>query len=96
VDRVGVNDNFFELGGHSLAAIRLTSAIIETFQIELPLRTLFQSPTIGEMAAGLGAPGGKSLNQDELARLLAELESLTDDEARHLLSTAGVLSATTK
>lgn len=96
LDRVGVNDNFFELGGHSLAAVRLMSAMVKAFQIDLPLRIFFQSPTIGEMASRLAAPGGKSLDQHELARLLAELESLTDEEARHLLSTASAPSATAK
>ncbi|MGH7770390.1 MAG: non-ribosomal peptide synthetase, partial [Candidatus Binatia bacterium] len=51
VDRVGVNDNFFDLGGHSLAATRVVSQVIKQFQLELPLQSLFQSPTVAEMAA---------------------------------------------
>ncbi|MEH2290128.1 amino acid adenylation domain-containing protein [Nostoc sp.] len=50
IDKVGINNNFFELGGHSLIATRVMSQIRQVFQVELPLRYLFEKPTIVGLA----------------------------------------------
>ncbi|WP_197262107.1 non-ribosomal peptide synthetase [Brevibacillus laterosporus] len=50
IERIGVRDNFFELGGHSLKATALVARIHQQLQVELPLREVFQTPTIEGMA----------------------------------------------
>jgi amino acid adenylation domain-containing protein len=53
LEDVGRDDNFFELGGHSIAAAQVVARVRDSFEQELPLRTIFESPTIAELAAAL-------------------------------------------
>ena len=53
LERVGRRDNFFELGGHSLLATQVVAQVREQLQLEMPLRALFEGPTIGELAEQL-------------------------------------------
>jgi aspartate racemase len=59
VSPMGVTDNFFDLGGHSLLAVRLFAQIENRFGKVLPLATLFQAPTMRDLAAVLRNEGGK-------------------------------------
>ncbi|MEM7198916.1 MAG: beta-ketoacyl synthase N-terminal-like domain-containing protein [Planctomycetota bacterium] len=50
VDQVGLHDNFFDLGGHSLTGTRLSTRVREVYEVNLPLRAFFQSPTVAGVA----------------------------------------------
>jgi acyl carrier protein len=54
-ESVGVTENFITLGGHSLLAIRVLGRISKTFGVRLPLRTLFDAPTIDQLAPRIDA-----------------------------------------
>src|SRR6185369_16000879 len=49
-DRIGINDDFFALGGHSLLVARIVARVREALQVELPMRALFDSSTVGALA----------------------------------------------
>ena len=83
---IGIRDNFFDLGGHSLSATRVVSRIFQRYQLEIPLQSLFQSPTIAEMAAVITEHQGKLLDESRLSAILDELASMSDAEAQRLVS----------
>ena len=83
---IGIQDKFFDLGGHSLSATEVVSRVIKQFELKIPLQSLFQSPTVADMAAEISAHRGKRLDQSQLAAILDELESLSEAEAEQLVS----------
>jgi len=80
VQQIGIHDNFFTLGGDSLKMTQIVSRIRDCLQIELPLRRLFESPTIAELTMALVQHQAEQVNPEQLARLLDELERLSDEQ----------------
>lgn len=72
-EQIGIDDNFFLLGGNSLMGTQIIMRISEAYGIDLPLLTLFQAPTIRQLAAEVES------------HILAKLESMNDEEVMRLL-----------
>jgi amino acid adenylation domain-containing protein len=89
VERVGINDNFFELGGHSLLLTQLASWIRKAFQVEVPLRVLFDTPTITEMTKAILARQVEQESKTDLAQMLKQLKQLSPHEVKSMLEKMG-------
>jgi amino acid adenylation domain-containing protein len=74
VERVGIEDSFFRLGGHSLLATRLVSRVRQTFQVDLPLRRLFETPTVAALAELVTAAETRPGQSEKIARVLLRLQ----------------------
>lgn len=79
-DPIGINNNFFELGGHSLLATQVISRLRQVFQIELPLRSLFEAPTVESTVKLIAESWGDRDVVEEIARTLQELAQISDRE----------------
>jgi amino acid adenylation domain-containing protein len=90
VEQVGVHDNFFELGGNSLLTTQVVSRLHDVFRVEVPLRSLFQTPTIEGLVDVLAQMWGERELVEEIARTFKEVAKLSDDQLKSLLVEQGV------
>ncbi|HEX4494597.1 MAG TPA: amino acid adenylation domain-containing protein [Thermoanaerobaculia bacterium] len=86
VERIGVQDNFFTLGGQSLLATQVVSRLGEALEIEVPLRRLFEAPTVAGLAAGLLRDSASPEELERSAELVLDLLRLPEDEVEILLT----------
>lgn len=75
VERVGIRESFFDLGGFSLLATQLLARMEETFQVDVPLPEVFESPTIEGLAQIIVRAQAAQLTEEQLAALLTEIET---------------------
>jgi acyl carrier protein len=91
VDQVGIHDNFFELGGHSLLATQVAARIGSSFSMEMPMRLLFEFPTIRQLSTQVDdlrrghlvdelASGGNDIKE-----LLQTVASMPETKVRELM-----------
>ena len=78
--------DFFDLGGHSLVAMRVIGRVKRVFEVDVPLKTLFDHPTIDAFAAVIAEDASPNWQQNEMDALLAGLADLNPDEAEALLA----------
>ena len=92
LDGVGMNDNFLDLGGHSLAATQIVSRVLQQFQLEIPVRSFLESPTVAAMAAVIAEYQAKTIGEPQLERILAEVESISEEKAKQFLAKSGKIN----
>ncbi|KAB8320090.1 non-ribosomal peptide synthetase [Tolypothrix campylonemoides VB511288] len=87
LERVGIYDNFFELGGHSLLATQLISRLQQTFGVNLPIRSLFETPDVSGLVKVLIQHETEPGKVAATARLQQKLNQMSDEEIQAMLQT---------
>ncbi len=80
VEQVGREDNFFDLGGHSLLAMQVLARLQSALNIELPMRLVFELPTVRELSAGI-----EELGRAQVEELVEQVSSMSEGEVQELM-----------
>jgi amino acid adenylation domain-containing protein len=80
IEQVGLHDNFFDLGGDSLLATKVAVRVLRELKVEVTVKTLFDAPTIAQMAAKISEKGAGEAADLEVTTLPDRIESLSDEE----------------
>jgi hypothetical protein len=86
IDSVGIHDNFFDLGGDSLAAWRVISRVIQTCRMVLPVKALYDAPTVARMAEVVTQNFDHRGADKDVEQTLREVETMTDEEAQRFVA----------
>jgi acyl carrier protein len=86
LEQVGIHDNFFELAGNSLLAIQIVTRLRDILRVQLPLTSLFDAPTISQLAQAVAAQRSSNTEESEASRLLSEIEVFTLAEVEEILA----------
>jgi len=85
VNAIKLEDNFFELGGHSLLAVQIIARVRNAFGVPVALRCIFEAPTVAGLAEVVAQYSSQSREEEDVARILREVEGLSEEEAQRLL-----------
>jgi acyl carrier protein len=89
LDEIGIHDKFLDLGGDSLSASQIISRVVNRFQLDLPIKLLFDSPTVAEMAAVIASNKASRFDAHAMERIVSELEAVSETEAGQIVNSDG-------
>ena len=86
LESISIDERFLDLGGDSILAGRITARLCALYSIELPMPVLFATPTIAAVAEMIEQRTAAAPHDDEIEKLLADIEALSDAEAERQLT----------